>query len=40
MSQDLADQFADDAPYAEKMAFQLSLNALNVFEMMRKLAVE
>lgn len=40
MSQDLADQFADDAPYADKMAFQLSLNALNVFEMMRKLAVE
>ncbi|HNK98591.1 MAG TPA: hypothetical protein PKO19_10810, partial [Chitinophagales bacterium] len=40
MSSDLADQFADDATYGEKMSFQLSINALNVFEMMRKLAVE
>ncbi|HNA56565.1 MAG TPA: M1 family metallopeptidase [Chitinophagales bacterium] len=40
MSSDLADQFADDASYGEKMSFQLSINALNVFEMMRKLAVE
>lgn len=37
MSSDLADQFGENDSYSDKMSFMLSLNALNLFEVMRKM---
>ena len=38
MSEDLSNQFVDDVnTYGDKISFMLSLNALNLFEIARKM---